>query len=178
MRGWAVPSPEKQKSRRSPSLALINYHFFISTPLYTNFKSFPSSFFLIFSFCSLWSRACWTSIVRKRDVSSSSRISSSIFSFHLPSSLPRAIEPVNDADDERWTFTLPFVHLIRVLVCKSSLCAFAPYVAQYASSASPCKRNGDIETEALCRTPTFDDFSGYSLACRPCRRPGSWNPPD
>ena len=143
-------------------------------------KILPKFLLLNFpSFCSLRSRAFVErrSCVRETCLSSllsPSRISSSIFfSFHLPSSLPRAIEPVNDADDEHWTFILPFIHLIRVLVCKSSLCAFAPYVAQYASSASPCKRNGDIETEALCRTPTFDDSSGYSLACRPYRRPGS-----
>jgi hypothetical protein len=63
----------------------------------------------------------------------------------------------------------------RVLAYKFSLCAFAPCVARYASSASPCRRNGDIGTGVPCHIPISDDFLNCSSACRPCRRPSNWN---
>jgi len=65
----------------------------------------------------------------------------------------------------------------RVLVCKFSLCASAPYVARYASSASLCRRNEDIGTGVPCHIPISDDFSNCSSACRLCRRPNNWNLP-
>lgn len=171
-----VPSPEKQKSRRSPSLALINYRSHLNVivhqleilPKFLLLNSLPPHFAL-FEVVHVGCRPCpretrlpfFANLFFRSSSSSSSR------------SLPRAIAPVNDADDEHWTLTLPPRHLTRVLACRSSPCAFAPYAARYASSASPCRRNGDIETGAPCRTPTSDDSSGYSSACRPCRRPGS-----
>lgn len=172
------PLPRSRSHRRSPSSALINRSH-LNVIVYTNLKSFPCSFFSALPFYSLRSRACRTSVVRERDASSLLRVFSSfVLPLHLPWSLPRAIAPVNDADDETLDVHPPPRHLTQVPACKSSPCAFAPYAARYASSASLCRRNGDIETGAPCRTPTSDGFSGYSSACRPCRRPGSWNPRD
>lgn len=72
----------------------------------------------------------------------------------------------------------PSLLVKRAPVCISSLCASVPYAARCASSASPYKHSEGIGIGAPSRTPTSDDFSGYSSACTPFRTPDNWNPQD
>lgn len=177
MRGWAVPSPEKQKSRRSPSLALINYRSHLNVivhqleilPKFLLLNSLPPPHFALFEVVHVGRRPCARETRLPFFANLFFRSSSSVFLL---------VPPARDrARKRRRRRALdvhpPPRHLTRVLACRSSPCAFAPYAARYASSASPCRRNGDTETGAPCRTPTSDDSSDYSSACRPCRRPGS-----
>lgn len=72
----------------------------------------------------------------------------------------------------------PSLLVKRAPACISSLCASVPYAARCASSASPCTHSEGIGIGAPSRTPTSDDFSGYSSACTPFRTPDNWNPRD
>lgn len=113
MRGWAVPSPEKQKSRCSPpsafSIIVLN-----STSLYTNLKSFPSSLFLTPNF------ALFEVVhAERRSCARETRLPffAYLFFLFIFHDLSRArSSAVNDADNEHWTSTLPLVTLHEFLL--------------------------------------------------------------
>lgn len=174
--GWAAPPPLSKKQK----VLSFDRHYNHYRPQRHCTFSILSSPSFPHPLVSLSSRSCIPDIGRARRKCNLLLlfISSLRSSLHLPARLIFFTRDRARKTSISRTSTLPspLTPLKQAPAYRSSPYAFAPYAARCASSASPCRRNGDTGTGAPYRTPTSDGSSGCSSACKLCRRPDNWNP--